>query len=142
MEPEQDRDLWAVITTSAGKYLLGNIEYPAKKGEVLDVLQGSGVLKLSRAYELNVQMIPIPVGPGQMQIQREVNATPYILTLVDTILYVQPSALQFFEDMKDADQTRYKRLVEQASRLAETARQQDAGIIPARPDQIPPHQGG
>ena len=140
MGTEQEDDLWAVITTSAGKYLLGNIkEVNEEKERALEKFVAGTPLELCPAYDLNVQMIPIPT-PAGMQIQREVNACPYILTLADAPLFVKASAIQFFGDMKEGDRGRYKKLVEQASQMAKAARATDAGIEIAGAGDLPPTQ--
>lgn len=136
METESDEGLWAVVYAAGGRYL-GCVCTTSKPEGGVDAWQKSylqedinkkNFIKLMPSYDLTVQVIPIPLGGGKMGFQREVSAGPVGLTLEEAPLYVLPTAIQFFADMKPADRNRYKALVDSARELCLKARVAQAGI--------------
>lgn len=136
MAEESDEGIWALIFTAGARYV-GKVMSVSLKDEelvinTLEKLDTGVALKLMPAFDLSIQMIPIPIGPGKMAMQREVSAGPVGLTLDEAPVYMVASSIQFFDDMKPADKARYKRLVEQAVALCINARLQESGLTTAQ----------
>jgi hypothetical protein len=85
-------------------------------------------ITLFPAYDMSIQMIPIPLGPNKVGMQREISAGPIGIGLEPAPLHLAAVGIQFFEDMKPSDLARYKSLVDQARNLCIRARAQNAGL--------------
>lgn len=123
-----DFNLWAVVLTGNNKFI-GN--------PVSDELDENGMLLLSEVYEISVQLIPQPVGPGRIALHREIAAVPFINTLEEGSLWVRPDAVQWMKDLKPGDVNRYKRLVTQARELCVQTRAQESNLAIGRPGNPP-----
>jgi hypothetical protein len=127
MGDEQSEGLWALIITSGGKFI-GEID--STKDEMTELMANAGFITLKNAYEVSVNLIPIPT-PNGIMMQREVGCTPLIMTLHGAPLHVKPVAVQFFDEMHDLDAAGYKRLAGDADKAAVKARAAIAGITTA-----------
>lgn len=124
---ERNDVVWAVVITAGGKYI-GGIE--KSQDHVISQWMNSKPIRLNPAYELAMVTVPMQDRKtGQMSLQRECRALPLGLNTEDHAIYCIPSDIWFIDDMKERDAIKYKNLALGASKMAETARAQESGIV-------------
>ena len=128
-----DFNTWVVVMAAGGTFIgkPPNIS----KNELMD----GRSFELNPAYQLQVHAMPIPAGPGQIQMRRELTCLPFFSTIRDAPLRVRPGVAQFMRDLHPGDVFRYKTLVNQATKLQKELQAQEAGIHLA--DKMPGSDG-
>jgi hypothetical protein len=130
--------VWAVITTE-GKSYIGKVVATQvgskangfhKEGEEVDqdaVLDADRVT-LNPAYDFFSPLRPVQGPNGQMGFSREPIVTPFEFALENMPVYVRPSVVTFFDDMKDGDRRTYENFVTGAEQQRTAARAQRSGL--------------
>ena len=146
--PKFEGGVWAVVHAGAKRYIgrigaEGSAEDADAHEMVFEVLREGSFLEISDALELASITLPVRTPQGTA-ISHSVQVVPVDAALGGTRLYVRPSAVHLFEDMKPKDQERHKNLVEQfVEQLRESEKVSnaaDAGILLA--GQMPNMGGG
>lgn len=127
MDKQDNFDLWAVVISPGGKYL-GVV---GDKQAALEAWKEHGHFYMREAYEficMNM-MQQTPRGPA---ISREIRALPLGSNRDVFPVYVKPTDIWFFADMKEADKKTYKDLVEGARAMQRSQKMTDAGLVGAQ----------
>jgi hypothetical protein len=135
MASEPTKDLWALVLTS-NRFFVGqlNPEKELSGDETMEflgrVLELNEPVVLCPVFEISAMLVPVPSERG-MVMQREVAASPVLVSFDDSPIHILPEAVSLFAEMKPEDRARYKRLVDQATRMAVNTRAAEAGLITA-----------
>lgn len=114
--------IWAVVKVAGGQYI-GQLHVPNNEiqttntvmtvrepTDLQDVLKGidsSGRVFMKPAFEFSMLMKPTPEG-----IQRSPLTVPINVCMAEVGVWLWPSSISFFGDMKEQDQKSHKSLVE------------------------------
>lgn len=93
-----------------------------------ELTDGGPAVAFNPCFQIQMHAMPVPAGPGKVAMQREITCLPFITTLREAAVWIRPGVTLFMDDLQPADQARYKTLVDQARKLQEQLRAQDAGL--------------
>lgn len=135
-----DFDSWIVAVTGNNIYVgkpTPAVEIGAPIFDPKAAAESGKFLRLNPVYQVQVTVIPLRDQQGNMKLQREITAMPFLCTIKDEPLWVKPDIIQRMSELEAADKNRYKSLVDQASALMTMLAAEAAGIATAR--QMPGH---
>lgn len=121
----EDTGTWALLIDGNMKYLA---LLPGSKSEILKVWRDAQVLECTLAFEYfnNISMRQAP--DGNAEVRRQQLTLPFDACLEESPCYIKPTAIKFFEDMKESDRAGYKSCVDQARTYASRLRMQRSNI--------------
>jgi len=131
-EREFEAGVWAVVHSVGRKYIGLTKQWSGDTEVVCEALQQGEAVFLDPAFELHTAIIPIqtPNGPA---LNHVVQVIPVDGATGAAKLWVLPTAIHMFSDMRPDDRARHKKLVMQFLSQIEVARKaSDAGIVMAK----------
>lgn len=135
MGTEPSEDFWALIMVGNRSFLGEVIHHPlSNTEEAADHLMSQPCVKVLTPFEVTTTLMPMRGPDGRPAINKEISAEPVLLSFEGSPAYLKPTGLMFFREMQPGDRERYKKLIEQAKRLALGARASASGIA------VPPQQ--
>jgi len=108
---------WAVATAGAKSYI----------GKVEGVSEAGDAMVLNPAYELIILNIPTQTPQG-IALQKMINCVPVGAASNDVRMHLRPTDIMYINELVEADQAEYKKLIEGARQVAISARASKAGI--------------
>lgn len=136
------KGLWAVIVYGGGKRIIGSIDDVfTPRLRVLERADSGNMLRVDNAFNFVSELMPVPVGPGQMGMRRICEVAPLDNGLEPATMHVRPEAIRFFDDMTTADREMHQDMIVAVLKQLEEAKKaraaQRSNIVLAGPGDVP-----
>jgi len=118
MAEQPAENLWSIIVCGS-KYFLANI------------IHSDGAFVTAKpCYEVTAQLMPVGRREdGTPIVSKNISAEPILVCFGCPAARLRPDVLVHYDDMKEGDRARYKRLADSADKMCQEAIMAESGIV-------------